>query len=111
FARPVRWLCAKLEHETVEVALEHVPSGGFSYGHRQTHPGRVEVPSAHLYLEVLRAAGVEPDRAQRFQQICAGLDGLGPWHHPLAKLDEVVYLVEHPRVQEGSFDERFLRLP
>ena len=111
FARPVRWLCAKLEDETVEVALEHVPSGGFSYGHRQTHPGRVEVPSAHLYLEVLRAAGVEPDRAQRFQQICAGLDGLGPWRDPLDKLDEVVYLVEHPRVQEGSFDERFLRLP
>ncbi|NUR78403.1 MAG: glycine--tRNA ligase subunit beta, partial [Thermoleophilia bacterium] len=41
----------------------------------------------------------------------AGLDALGPWHDPLDKLDEVVYLVESPRVQEGSFDERFLRLP
>jgi glycyl-tRNA synthetase beta chain len=59
----------------------------------------------------LRAAGVEPDRAVRYQQICAGLDALGKWNDPLDKLDEVVYLVESPRVQEGSFDERFLRLP
>jgi glycyl-tRNA synthetase beta chain len=111
FARPVRWLCAKLEDETIEVALERVPSGGFSYGHRQTHPGPVEIPNAHAYLEALRAVGVEPDRAVRYQRICEGLDALGSWRDPLDKLDEVVYLVESPRVQEGSFDERFLRLP
>jgi glycyl-tRNA synthetase beta chain len=111
FARPVRWICAKLEDQTIDVALEHVPSGGFSYGHRQTHPGQVEIPTADSYLDALRAAGVEPDRAVRYQQICAGLDALGPWRDPLGKLDEVVYLVEWPRVQEGSFDERFLRLP
>jgi glycyl-tRNA synthetase beta chain len=111
FARPVRWLCAKLEGETIEVALEGVPSGGFSYGHRQTHPGQVEIPSAQGYLDALRAVGVEPDRAVRYQQICEGLDALGKWSDPLGKLDEVVYLVESPRAQEGSFDERFLRLP
>ena len=111
FARPVRWLCAKLEGETIDVALAGVPSGGFSYGHRQTHPGRVEIPDAHGYLDALRAAGVEPDRAVRYRQICEGLDRLGQWGDPLGKLDEVVYLVESPRVQEGSFDERFLRLP
>jgi glycyl-tRNA synthetase beta chain len=111
FARPVRWLCAKLEGQTIDVALEHVPSGGFSYGHRQTHPGQVEISDAHAYLDALRAAGVEPDRAVRFEQICAGLDALGTWRDPFDKLDEVVYLVERPRVQEGSFDERFLRLP
>src|SRR5437588_4587925 len=111
FARPIRWLCAKLEDQTIDVALESVPSGGFSYGHRQTHPGRVEIPSAQSYLDALRGAGVEPDRAQRYRQICAGLDALGQWQDPLGKLDEVVYLVEAPRVQEGTFDERFLRLP
>ncbi|HXK14951.1 MAG TPA: glycine--tRNA ligase subunit beta [Gaiellaceae bacterium] len=111
FARPVRWVCAKLEDRTIEVALEHVPSAGFSYGHRQAYPGPVEIPNAHGYLDALRAAGVEPDRAVRYERICAGLDALGPWRDPLGKLDEVVYLVESPRVQEGSFDERFLRLP
>jgi glycyl-tRNA synthetase beta chain len=112
FARPVRWLCAKLEEQTIEVALPNVPSGGFSYGHRETHPGRIEIPSAHAYLETLRSVGVEPDRAQRYRSICAGLDALGTeWRDPLDKLDEVVYLVEWVRVQEGTFDERFLRLP
>jgi glycyl-tRNA synthetase beta chain len=111
FARPVRWLCAKLDHETIPVALDGVPSGGHSYGHRQSHPGEVQIGSALVYLDALRAAGVEPDRAVRYEQICAGLDALGNWSDPLGKLDEVVYLVEAPRVQEGSFDERFLRLP
>jgi tetrameric-type glycyl-tRNA synthetase beta subunit len=111
FARPVRWLCAKLEDETIPVALAGISSGGVSYGHRQTHPGAVEIPHANAYLETLRAVGVEPDRAVRWERICAGLDALGGWSDPLGKLDEVVYLVEAPRVQEGSFDERFLRLP
>jgi glycyl-tRNA synthetase beta chain len=111
FARPVRWLCAKLDDETIPVALEGIPSGGRSFGHRQTHPDAVEIPNALAYLDALRAAGVEPDRAVRWEHICAGLDALGTWSDPLGKLDEVVYLVEAPRVQEGSFDERFLRLP
>jgi glycyl-tRNA synthetase beta chain len=111
FARPVRWLCAKLDGTTVEVPLDGVPSGGFSYGHRATHPGPVEILSADGYLEALRAAGVEPDRAVRYERIVAGLDALGPWSDPLGKLDEVVYLVELANVLEGSFDERFLRLP
>src|SRR5581483_1859540 len=73
--------------------------------------GRVEIPSADEYLPALRAAGVEPDRAVRFERITSGLDALGTWTDPANKLDEVVYLVEHARVQEGTFDERFLRLP
>jgi glycyl-tRNA synthetase beta chain len=111
FARPVRWILAKLDEQTIDVALEGVLSGGHSYGHRFTHPGPVEVASPAHYLEALRAAGVEPDRAVRFERIVAGLDELGNWSDPLDKLDEVVYLVEAPRVQEGTFDERFLQLP
>jgi len=111
FARPVRWICAKLDAKTIEVPLDGVPSGGVSYGHRTASPGAVEIPSADRYLELLRAVGVEPDRAVRFEQIVAGLDALGPWRDPLGKLDEVVYLVEAPLVLAGWFDERFLRLP
>ncbi len=111
FARPVRWLCAKLDAATVEVPLDGVPSGGVSYGHRATHPGPVEIESAESYLDTLRAAGVEPDRAVRYERIVAGLDALGSWSDPLGKLDEVVYLVEKADVLAGSFDERFLQLP
>ncbi|HST16496.1 MAG TPA: glycine--tRNA ligase subunit beta [Gaiellaceae bacterium] len=111
FARPVRWICAKLDEQTIDVAIAGVETGGFSYGHRFTHSGRVEIHHAVEYLSVLRAAGVEPDRAVRFERITSGLDALGSWSDPADKLDEVVYLVEQARVQEGSFDERFLRLP
>jgi tetrameric-type glycyl-tRNA synthetase beta subunit len=111
FARPVRWVCAKLEEKTIEVALDGIERGGYSYGHRLTSPGRVEIPTAVDYLATLRAAGVEPDRAVRYERIVTGLDELGPWSDPAGKLDEVVYLVEQARVQEGSFDARFLELP
>jgi glycyl-tRNA synthetase beta chain len=111
FARPVRWICAKLDDRTIDVALDGVESGGCSYGHRLTHPGRIEIRRAQDYLSTLRAAGVEPDRAVRYERIVTGLDALGPWSDPGGKLDEVVYLVEHARLQEGSFDQRFLELP
>ena len=108
FPRPIRWLCALLGSEPVEVAV--VRSGRVSYGHRFTH-GAVEIPSASRYAETLREAGVEPDRAERFRQITSGLDALGDWSDPAGVLEEVVHLVESPVVLEGRFSERFLQLP
>jgi glycyl-tRNA synthetase beta chain len=102
FARPVRWLLAKLDDETIV--------GVTSYGHRFTH-GPVEITSAAAYAETLRAADVEPVAEQRRNQIVAGLDALGDWSDAGGKLAEVVHLVEKPNVLEGRFDERFLQLP
>jgi glycyl-tRNA synthetase beta chain len=110
FSRPVRWLCAKLDAETILVEFEGIPSGGFSYGHRFTS-GRVDIPAAEAYAEALRTAGVEPDRARRWHDIRTALDELGSWTDPGDVLGEVVYLVESPIVLEGRFDERFLQLP
>jgi glycyl-tRNA synthetase beta chain len=110
FARPVRWLLAKLDAETITVALEGVPSGGISYG-RRFADGPVEIASAQTYVETLRAHGVDPDRATRMMEITAGLDALGAWSDPGHVLDEVVYLVEAPHVQAGEFDEKYLELP
>jgi glycyl-tRNA synthetase beta chain len=110
FSRPVRWTCAKLDDATVRVALEGVPSGGSSYGHRFTH-GAVAIASVDSYLETLRAAGVEPDQRERRRLIEDALAGHGDWRDPLGKLDEVVHLVERPFVLATTFDERFLRIP
>ena len=104
FARPVRWLCAKLDEATVE------GFGGSSYGHRFTH-GEVEIPQAGEYLERLRAAGVEPDQDERLSTIVAGLRKLGLEQPNERVLGEVVHLAESPTVLEGRFDERFLELP
>jgi glycyl-tRNA synthetase beta chain len=104
FARPVRWVCAKLDQETLE------GFGGSSFGHRFTH-GKVEIPHADDYADVLRGAGVEPDADERRRLVVEGLDRIGGWRDPARVLEEVVYLVESPLVLEGSFDERFLELP
>ena len=104
FARPVRWLCAKLDDRTVE------GFGGSSYGHRFTH-GEVQVPSAREYFEALRAADVEPDPDARLNTISQGLRKLGLAEPNQKVLAEVVHLAEWPTVLEGAFDERFLSLP
>jgi glycyl-tRNA synthetase beta chain len=104
YPRPVRWLLARFDSEPV------AGHGTVTYGHRLT-AGAVEVPSAGDYERVLREANVEPDAAERERSIRAGLDGVGEWSDPLGKLGEVVHLVEWPRVQEGTFAERFLALP
>jgi glycyl-tRNA synthetase beta chain len=100
YPRPVRWVLAKLDGETV--------SGEHSFGHRFT-AGAVEIPSAEDYPERLRAAGVEPDASERRRLIVEGLPQ--GWSDPAGVLDEVVHLVEWPTVLEGAFDERFLELP
>jgi glycyl-tRNA synthetase beta chain len=104
FARPVRWLCAKLDDQTVQ------GFGESSLGHRQTH-GEVLVPEARDYLACLRAADVEPDQAARLDAIREGLAGLGLEEPNEEVLQEVVHLAEWPTVLAGSFDERFLSLP
>src|SRR5437868_5093214 len=102
FARPVRWVLAKLDAETV--------LGQTSFGHRFTH-GRVEIAHAEEYEPALRAAGVEPVAGERRRLIVEQLDAIGGWHDPAGKLAEVVHLVEKPIVLESRFDERFLQLP
>jgi glycyl-tRNA synthetase beta chain len=104
FARPVRWLCAKLDDQTV------AGFRGSSFGHRFTS-SEVEIPHARDYLQAVRGAGVEPDQTLRTDQIAAGLRALGLEQPNTSVLGEVVYLVESVDVLEGTFDERFLQLP
>jgi len=102
FARPVRWVLAKLDAETIV--------GETSFGHRFTH-GAVEILTAAAYADSLRAADVEPVAEERRRLIVEGLDAIGRWSDPAGKLAEVVHLVEKPVVLESTFDERFLQLP
>jgi glycyl-tRNA synthetase beta chain len=104
FARPVRWLCARLDDQVVE------GFSGSSYGHRFSHD-EVPVPSAGEYLETLRAADVEPDQAKREGAIRSGLEKLGLAAPNENVLSEVVHLAEWPTVLEATFDDRFLSLP
>src|SRR5438477_102392 len=77
FARPVRWVLAKLDAETIV--------GETSFGHRFTH-GAVEIPTATGYADALRAADVEPVAEVRCRLIVEGLDAIGGWSDPGGKL-------------------------
>jgi len=104
FARPVRWLCAKLDEQTLD------GFSGSSFGHRFTR-GEIEIPHAREYIERLREADVEVDQTRRLDAITKGLRELGLDQPNERVLAEVVYLVEDPIVLSGQFDERFLQLP
>lgn len=110
FSRPLRWLLAKLDSETIDFEVGGVRSGSFTYGHRFTH-AQLEVFDTGAYLGYLRNARVEPDQEARRADIVRQLDAVGPWSDGLRKLEEVIYLVESPTVVVGTFAARFLELP
>jgi tetrameric-type glycyl-tRNA synthetase beta subunit len=109
FSRPIRWLVVKLGSDVPHAEVAGVAAGGESRGPR---PGRERVPigSAATYLDDLRAHGVLVDAGERRAAITAGLREHGG-SDPMAKLEEVVYLVERPRVLVGEFPAGYLDLP
>src|SRR5579862_65610 len=117
FVRPVRWLVAMLDGETIPLEFDGVRAGNLTRGHRFLSQGQVEIPSAGAaYIERLRAAKVL-GRAEREQQIRKALDAAtrtipgARWREDKALLDTVVNLTEFPSVVLGSFDSQFLALP
>jgi tetrameric-type glycyl-tRNA synthetase beta subunit len=109
FSRPIRWLVVKLGSDVAPAEVAGVAAGGESRGPR---PGRerVQIGSAATYLDDLRAHGVLVDAGERRAVILAGLREHGG-SDPTAKLEEVVYLVERPRVLVGEFPAGYLDLP
>jgi glycyl-tRNA synthetase beta chain len=117
FVRPVRWLVAMLDGETVSLELDGVWAGNTSRGHRMLSQGTVTIPRAgSAYVAALRAAKVL-GRAEREQQIRKALDAAtrtiagARWREDKSLLDTVVNLTEFPSVIQGGFDPQFLALP
>ena len=119
FSRPVRWLVALLDDQIIPVTLSScqpaVESGRITRGHR-LHPGAVELASAELYDEALAAAGVQVDRSARAASIRSALDQQADaldaaLDCPSDLFEELVDLVEDPRVLEGRIADRYLDLP
>jgi glycyl-tRNA synthetase beta chain len=121
FVRPVRWLVAMLDGETVPLEFDGIQAGKTSRGHRILSDGAVPIPRAgSAYVDSLRAAKVL-GRGERKLQIRKALDaatrgvpGTIPgarWREDKALLDTVVNLTEFPSVILGGFDPQFLTLP
>jgi glycyl-tRNA synthetase beta chain len=117
FVRPVRWLVAMLDDETIPLEFDGVSAGKTSRGHRILFSGGVTIPRAGgAYVDALRAAKVL-GRAEREQQIRKSLDAAtrtipgARWREDKSLLDTVVNLTEFPSAILGGFDPQFLSLP
>jgi glycyl-tRNA synthetase beta chain len=117
FVRPVRWVVAMLDGETIPLEFDGIRAGNISRGHRILHAGAVTIPRAgSAYIDALRAAKVL-GRSEREQQIRKALDAAtrtiagARWREDKSLLDAVVNLTEFPSVILGGFDPQFLALP
>jgi len=117
FVRPVRWLVAMLDGETIPLEFDGIRAGKTSRGHRILSDGGVTIARAgSWYVDSLRAAKVL-GRAEREHQIRKALDAAtrtipgARWREDKVLLDTVVNLTEFPSAILGSFDPQFLALP
>src|SRR5262252_9153650 len=117
FVRPVRWLVAMLDGETIPLEFDGIQAGNTSRGHRILNDSPVTISRAGTsYVESLRAARVL-GRAEREHQIRKALDAAARtlagarWREDKPLLDTVVNLTEFPSVLLGGFDPQFLVLP
>src|SRR5579863_8428893 len=117
FVRPVRWLVAMLDGETIPLEFGGVRAGKTSRGHRILSDGPVTIARAgSSYIDSLRSAKVL-GRAEREHQIRKALDAAtrtvpgARWREDKSLLDTVVNLTEFPAAILGSFDPQFLALP
>ncbi len=117
FVRPVRWLVAMLDGETIPLEFAGIRAGNTSQGHRILSAGGVTIARAGIaYVDSLRAAKVL-GRDERKQQIRKALDAAtrtipgARWREDEILIDTVVNLTEFPSVTLGGFDPQFLALP
>jgi glycyl-tRNA synthetase beta chain len=115
FARPIRWLLAMLDDRHVPFSIAGVSSSNETWGHRFLG-GRIRVPSADKYAELLRGSGVIVDQSERRRIVEEGIEreasklGGRPIEDP-ELLEEVTFLVELPTVVSGSFNPSHTEMP
>ena len=117
FVRPVRWLVAMLDGETLPMEFDGIRAGNVSRGHRILTDAPVIIPGpGSAYVDALRSAKVL-GRAEREHQIRKALDAAtrtipgARWREDKPLLDTVVNLTEYPSVILGGFEPQFLALP
>ncbi|MBV9670582.1 MAG: glycine--tRNA ligase subunit beta, partial [Acidobacteriales bacterium] len=116
FVRPLRWMVALLDSETVPVEFGGVTAGNRTRGHRVLSGAELPIRRAFDYMQVMHEAKVLPDADARrtliTQQLRAAAESRGLRVRPDDDLlTQVVNLTEYPSVVLGTFEEEYLRLP
>ncbi|MFJ8582777.1 glycine--tRNA ligase [Micromonospora sp. NPDC093277] len=118
FSRPIRWLFALWGPDVVPMTASGLASDRQTRLLRTSEQPVVSVATAEQYLDVVAAAGIVVDPAERRRLIgeqCAELAAAVGGTVDLAAesrlLDQITYLVEQPTPLLGAFSERYLELP
>ena len=116
FVRPIRWICALLGDEVIDVTYADVTSSNTTRGHRVLGAGEHVVAEPAVYEQVLAENFVlgEVERAEKIRREIKRIEderGGARVDAPKGTFDEVVNLCEWPTVVVGTFDEEFLAVP
>ncbi len=116
FARPISWILALFNDETVQFELDGIRSGNMTKGHRFLSPASFQIKSIDSYMRLLENNFVVLDQEKRKNSIRKNVAALfdDPVLEPIMDeelLEMVTYIVEHPVPVLCSFNAEYLRLP
>ena len=116
FARPIRWMVALLNDETLPIDLEGIIASNVTKGHRFLGAKEIEVNSIEEYFEALKNNYVVLDQNIRketiktqSEEVAKSLGGVVEIEDDV--LEEITYLVEYPTAFYGEFDKDYVKLP
>ncbi len=116
FARPIRWITALFDSETLQMDMDGIKSSNITRGHRFLSPGAFQIKDAGTYEKTLQSNFVIADQDKRRASILEDLQRLAGTVGGKPVIDEsllntVVYLVEYPVGMLCEFPREYLELP
>lgn len=116
FARPIRWFVSLYDDEILPFALEEIPVGRTTRGHRVLGSDAIEITSMDTYEEQLLDNFVMLDADKRREVILLQAERLvrergGNLMRDEKLLDEIVYLIEYPTPLLGQIPVEYMDLP
>ena len=116
FVRPIRWIAALFDSETLQMDMDGIKSGNITRGHRFLSPVAFQIKDPGAYEKTLQANFVIVNQHKRREIILADLQRLASTvgGHPVIDeglLNTVVYLVEYPVGMLCEFPREYLELP
>jgi glycyl-tRNA synthetase beta chain len=118
FARPIHWIVALLGKEVISFTVGDIASGRHTHGHRFQGGAAITLESAEAsaYMAALQQAQVLVDPIARQAKLVEELERAaakvkGQVVPNPELVQENTFLIEHPNITLGNFEEKFLRLP
>lgn len=116
FVRPIRWLTALLDSDTINFQIDGIKSSNTTRGHRFLSPGNFQIKDISDYTRLLSNNNVIVDPEERIKIISLKIDEIagaesGTAVKDNALLETVCNIVEYPVPVLGEFSEDYLTLP